>query len=268
MKGDAVAQSIALDPPVRRYGFGQAAKSEMLKLSTLRSTLVTLAITVVGTLTVTALAVNGDLSHARSPGFDPTNQSMTGLLIGMLTLGVLGALAVTGEYGTGAIRSSLSATPRRPLFVLAKVSVVGALTLIAGELLTFSCFGVGQLVLSAGGAPTAALGQPGVLRAVLLTGAALPLFALLGLGLGLVVRNTAGAVAAYAGLTFLLPFVLQRLPGDPSRFTPVPIVANSVAAVVDQGPMHLAAPAGFALIALDVAVVLALGAVIMIRRDA
>ena len=264
-----MTQLIAIDAPVSRYGFRQAARTEVIKLSTLRSTLITLAITVLGTLTVTALATNGSAHHSAQwyRGFDPTNQSMTGLLIAMLTLGVLGVLAVTGEYGTGAIRSSLSATPRRRLFVLAKVAVVGCLTLLAGEVLTFSCFGVGQLVLSAGGAPTAALGQPGVLRAVMLSGAALSLLALLGLGLGLVIRNTAGALASYAGLTFLLPFVLQRLPGNPARFTPIPIVANSVAAVVRQSN-QVPAPVGFALIALYAVVVLAVGTALSIRRDA
>jgi ABC-2 type transport system permease protein len=264
-----MTQLIAIDAPLRRYGFRQAARTEMLKLSTLRSTLITLAITLVGTLTVTALATNsvGHHSPAWYQGFDPTNQSMTGLLIAALTLGVLGVLTVTGEYGTGAIRSSLSATPRRPLFVLAKVAVVAGLTLVAGEVLTFACFGVGHLVLATGGAPTSSLGQPGVLRAVTLTGAALPLLALIGLGLGLVIRNTAGALASYAGLTFLLPFVLQRLPGNPARFTPIPILANSVAAVLPQGN-QVSAPVGFALIALYALVVLAAGAVLTIRRDA
>lgn len=101
----------------------------------------------------------------------------------------------------------------------------------------------------------------------MLSGAALSLLALLGLGLGLVIRNTAGALASYAGLTFLLPFVLQRLPGNPARFTPIPIVANSVAAVVRQSN-QVPAPVGFALIALYAVVVLAVGTALSIRRDA
>jgi ABC-2 type transport system permease protein len=260
--------TIPIDAPVRRYGFSQAARSETLKLSTLRSTYLTLAVTIVGTLVVTALATGADVHHPARwyQGFDPTNQSMTGLLVGSLTLGVLGLLAVTGEYGTGTVRSSLSATPRRTLFVVAKVVVVGLVTLVAGEVLTFSCLGVGDLVLSAGHAPTAALSQPGVLRAVMLSGAALSLLALIGLGLGLVIRNTAGALAAYAGVTFLLPFVLQRLPGNPARFAPLPIVANSLAAVV---PQHQLSPwAGFALIGGYALVVLVAGAVLVARRDA
>ncbi len=260
---------IAIDAPDHRYGIRQSIRSELIKLSTLRSTLWTLLVTLIGAWVVTFLATNSATHHSPAwyQGFDPTNQSMTGLLVPSLTLGVLGVLAITGEYGTGAIRSSLSATPRRGLFVAAKVIMVGGFALLVGEVLTFSCFGIGQTVLHAGGAPSASLGQPGVLRVVLLSGVCLALFGLMGLGLGFVIRNTAGALASYAGITFLLPFVLQRIPGDPARFTPIPIMANSVAAVIPQG-QQVSAPAGFALIAMYAAVLLVVGGASVIRRDA
>ncbi len=69
---------------------------------------------------------------------------MTGLALGSLAIGVLGVLAITGEYGSGTIRSSLAATPGGPLFLGAKAIVIGAVSLVVGEILTFACFFIGQ----------------------------------------------------------------------------------------------------------------------------
>ena len=74
-------------------------------------------------------------------------------------------------------------------------------------------------------------------------------------------------MAAFVGITFLLPLLVQRMPGDPSRYTPVGILANSVSAVVPQGN-HVSAPVGFLLMVLYSAAVLGLGAVLIARRDA
>jgi hypothetical protein len=183
-----------------------------------------------------------------------------------LAIGVFGVLSITGEYGTGTIRSSLSAAPRRPLLLMAKVLVIGSIALVLGEALVFGCFSVGQAVLS-GAAPTASLGQAGVLRALVLSGACLSLLGLMALGLGVIIRHTAGAVAAFVGITFLLPLLLQKIPGTPSRFTPVGILANSVSAVRPEGG-QLSAPTGFLLMILYTTVILSLGAVLIARRDA
>jgi hypothetical protein len=255
--------------PGRRYGLTQVMRAELTKIITLRSTLWTLLVTVLGTIGVTILATHGVGHHNPGwfQGFDPTNQAMSGLALGTLAIGVFGVLSVTGEYGTGTIRSSLAAAPRRPLFLGGKILVIGATSLAVGEVLTFASFWIGQATLSSIGAPTAALNQPGVLRAVALSGAFLALLGLLGLGLGVIIRHTAGAMAAFVGVTFLIPLLIRSIPGDPSRFTPVGILANSVSAVVPQGN-NVSAPVGFALMVLYSAVVLGLGAVLIARRDA
>ena len=92
------------------------------------------------------------------------------------------------------IRATLAAVPRRPLLLAAKAAVVGAVTLVAGEILAFAAFAVGEAVLRSP-APHATLGQPGVLRAVLMAGAYPALIALIALGLGAVIRHTAGAIS-------------------------------------------------------------------------
>jgi ABC-2 type transport system permease protein len=251
-----------------RYGAVQAVRAELTKLRSLRSTSLMLAAMVIGAVVVTVLVTSHTAGRGNRDfqGFDPTNRSLTGIALASLLVGVIGALAITGEYGTGTIRSSLSATPRRSLLLGAKVAVVGAISLVVGEVMTFTCFFTGQGILS-GRAPSATIGQPGVLRAVVLTGAYLALLALFGLGLGLIIRHTSGAIATFVGCTLLLPILLQSVPGNPSRFAPESILANSVAAVVPQQG-QLSAMTGFLMMALYTAVILGVGRAVLVRRDA
>lgn len=260
--------SKAMATPDRRYGTTEAVRAELTKLRSVRSSSWTLLVTVLGALTVTVLVTLHDAhrNNRNFQGFDPTNRSLTGLAIGSLIIGVLGVLAITGEYSSGTIRSTLAATPRRRLLVGAKVIVVGAVSLVVGELLTFACFFTGQSILS-GNAPSASIGQPGVLRALVLTGAYLALLALFGLGLGLIIRHTSGAIATFVGFTLLLPILLQPLSNTLSGYAPESILANSVATVVPQ-PGSLSAPTGFLMMGLYCLVVLALGRALLVRRDA
>ncbi len=251
-----------------RAGLSQTMQAEWTKLASLRSTRWTVLVTAVGTLLVTWLATRGAVHHPAQwyRGFDPTNQSLSGLALGSLALGVLGVLAISGEYGSGTIRSSLAAMPRRGVLLTAKILVVGIGTLVIGEALSFLSFFEGQAILSAG-APTATLGQPGVLRAVALSGAFLALFALLGLGLGTVIRHTAGAIAVFAGVTLLAPILLHSFSESISRLAPELIFANSVAAVVPQGN-SVSVTLGVVLMVTYCTAVLGLGAVLLHRRDA
>ena len=257
-----------LDLSRGRAGLRQAVGAEWAKLATLRSTKWALLVTVAGTALVSYLSAHGARHgpNVVDHGFDPTNVALAGLALGSLVIGVLGVLSMTGEYGSGTIRSSLAATPRRTAFFGAKAIVFGLFALAVGMVLSFLSFYVGQAVL-AGGAPTAALGDPGVLRALLESGAYLALLALFGVGIGAIVRHSAGAIATFVGCTLLLPVLLRLVAGDPSRFTPEMIYANSVAAVVPSGDAP-SSTTGFLLMALYTAVALAVGATLIARRDA
>ena len=251
------------------YGLSQVVRSEVTKVATLRSTLWTLLITVVGTLGVSALSANS-ATHKPADwyrGFDPTNQSLGGLALATLAIGVFGVLAFTGEYGGGTIRSSLAAVPRRGMLRAGKAVVVGGSTLIIGQLMSFLSFFLGQAILSGGGAPTASLADGAVLRAVFLSGVGVGLFGMLGFALAVLIRNTAGAISTYVGVTFLLPFLLQRFGGHPVRFTPLAIMANSISTVI-RDPEQLSPTVGFALFCVYTAVAVMAGAALMLRRDA
>ena len=136
------------------------------------------------------------------------------------------------------------------------------------EILAFACFFTGRAILS-GNAPIASLGDPGVLRALLMSGAYLALLGMFGLGLGVIIRHTAGAITTFVGVVFLLPVLLQPLNthGNPGRFTPLQMLANSVATVVHQQG-QVSPAVGFALMCLYCAVALGIGMLLLHRRDA
>ncbi|MCX5259379.1 LuxR C-terminal-related transcriptional regulator [Streptomyces canus] len=92
---------------------------------------------------------------ARADTFDPVNNLLAGVALGQLIVGVLGVLVVTGEYSSGAIRSTLAAVPNRPLLLAAQAGVFGLVTLAVGEVITF--FNV--LALMAQGRSNAAIAQ-------------------------------------------------------------------------------------------------------------
>ncbi|MGH3149606.1 MAG: ABC transporter permease subunit [Streptosporangiaceae bacterium] len=252
-----------------RYGFRSVARMEWLKLRSVRSTWWTLLVFAAGMIGLAILVMSRQRS-AGHPGFDPTNDSFAGLAIGQLVIGVLGVLAVTSEFSSGMIRATFAAVPRRPLVLAAKAAIVTAVTLVAGEILAFVAFGVGQAVLKSPLQP-ATLGQPGVLRAVLMAGAYPALMALIGLGLGALIRHTAGAISAVVGVVFVLPLLLIQLgtsiQNSVGQFMPMIIAENSMTAV--KPIAHSLSPwAGFGVLCLYTAAALGAGAWALARRDA
>jgi ABC-2 type transport system permease protein len=249
------------------YGFRTVAQMEWLKLRSVRSTWWTLLVFAAGMVGLAILVMRGQ--HTSS-SFDPTNDSFAGLAIGQLALGVLGVLAVTSEFSSGMIRATFAAAPRRPLVLAAKAAILASVTLVAGEIMAFVAFGVGQAVLKSQ-FPHAALGQPGVLRAVLMAGAYPALIALIGLGLGALIRHTAGAISAVVGVLFVLPLILLPLgtsiQNSVGQFMPMLIAENSMTAVKPVAH-SLSAGVGFAVLCLYALAALAAGGWALARRDA
>jgi hypothetical protein len=256
------------------YGYRSVARMEWLKLRSVRSTGWTLLVFAVGLIGLAILVMIhqhwATMSAPDRASFDPTEMSFAGLSIGQLAFGVLGALVITTEFSSGMIRSTLAAVPRRPLLLAAKAAVLGAVTLVVGEIFAFAAFAVGELVLRSP-APHATLGQPGVLRAVLMAGAYPALIALIALGLGAVIRHTAGAISAVAGILFVLPLILLPLgtsvQNSVGQFLPMLIAENSLTAVKPQS--HTLSPGvGLGVLCLYAVVALAVGTWALARRDA
>ncbi len=263
-----MTMAVPTDTRHRRSGLNHAVRAEWTKLATLRSTKWAVLIAFVGTVLVSFLSTNGvrHQSAAFYRNFDPTNQALAGFALASLAVGILSVLSMTGEYGSGTIRSSLAANPRRAVFFTAKAIVVGTFALVFGLMLSFLSFFVGQAVLS-DAAPTATLNDPGVLRALVESAVFLGLLALFGVGIGAIIRHSAGAIATFVGCTLLLPLILHNVAGNPSRFMPVLLLGNSVAAVVHVSGAPSSTVA-LLLMTLYAAIALAVGAALLARRDA
>ena len=253
------------------YGFRTVAQMEWRKLRTVRSTwyIVTLfAASMIG-LAMLVLSHEGyaQLPATERASFDPTHDCFIGLVLGQLLLGTLGVLTITAEFSSGLIRATFAAVPGDPLVLAAKAAVLGAVTLAAGEISAFAAFLAGQATLQP--APHATLGQPGVLRAVLIRGAYPALIALIGLGIGASIRHAAGAICALVGVLFVLPlvFISPSMQTTAQNFLPHPMAANSLTTVK---PVAHALPPGvtFALLCGYALAALAGGAWALTRRDA
>jgi ABC-2 type transport system permease protein len=276
MTAPATAPAAPATAPPPGGQFRAAAQMEWIKLRSVRSTWVLLGILAAGMIGLAILVMSQYGGHwAGMPGsqresFDPTNQGFTGVALGQLAAGVLGVLVISGEFSSGMIRVTLAAVPRRGRVLAAKAAVLGAVLLAAGEILAFAAFFAGEAAL-ASPVPHASLGQPGVLRAVLLTGGYLGLAGLAGLGVGAVIRHPAGAIGALVGVIFVLPFVVIALPAAVQhavvRYLPEAIAAQSLAAVRPE-PYSLPPWAGFGLLCGYTAVALAAGGWRLARHDA
>jgi hypothetical protein len=191
--------------------------SEWIKLRSVRSTYLVLLFGAAAAVGIGYLVAHADATHwatmsaAARAAFDPVSDSFTGLGLAQLAFGALGVLAISSEYTTGLIRTSMAAVPRRRAVIAAKAAVVGVVTLLAGELIAFVTFVTAQWGLSAQHL-NVTLAHPGALRGVLAAGFYLAVMAWVGLGLGAVIRHTAGAITAMVGVVFLLPTIIHALP--------------------------------------------------------
>lgn len=249
-------------------------RAEWTKLRSVRSTIWTLLATVGLAIGFGALIGASQMSSwdnldaVERMRFDPTSFSLSGLFLAQLAVGVLGVLTMTSEYATGQIRATFGATPQRLTVLAAKTATFTAVVFVSGVVASFSAFFVGQAIFASKHLD-ASISDPGVLRAVL--GGALYLtgIGLLGVGVGTLVRRTAGATASLVGLLFIVPLVTGFLPMSfqESIGKYLPAQAGMAIFNVVADPRALTPWVGFAVLLAYGAVTLALGATILTRRD-
>lgn len=262
--------------PAGRYSFYDLVRSEWTKIRTVRSTMWTIGVTIVLGIGIGALVSALTQSHWNSMGavnratFDPTATSLTGLLFAQFSVGVLGVLVISAEYTTGTIRATFSAAPNRTRVLAAKTVVFGLLSFIVAELTSFAAFFVGQILLSAP-ATHATLSSPGALRAVFGGGLFVCALGLIAMGLGTIIRHTAGAISAFVGVLLVLPIIVQVLPNqlslDVRKFMPDRI---AVQMVTTHGKVFQAfSPwVGMIVMAIYAVALLLIGASLLEKRDA
>ncbi|HEY5457512.1 MAG TPA: hypothetical protein VIJ96_18775 [Acidothermaceae bacterium] len=204
------------EPQPQTIGFGNVLHSEWTKLRTVRSTYWTAGIALLASIALGALICARtayNIKHGRQSldGFDATLASLDGLYIAQVAIGALGVLSISSEYGTGMIRATLATVPQRRAMLAAKLLVFGLATLVAGEIMSFAAFAIGQHLLASAHAGVS-LHQAAALRATVGGGLYLTAVGLLGFGMGALVRNTAGALSAFFGTLFALTAVDDLLP--------------------------------------------------------
>lgn len=204
-------------PPTVRLSAPGIVRSEWIKLRSVRSTVWSYAIVVLVSIAL-ALLMSSTISMENMgpipPEVQPTivlQASTFGVFFGQLVVSVLGVLIISGEYSTGMIRSTLSAVPRRLPALWAKAIVLFVATFAVGLVSTFGAYAVASPILASKGIEADLLGD-GVLTALLGGSLYLALISVFALGIGTILRNGAGGIAAVLGTVLILPTVLQIIP--------------------------------------------------------
>jgi ABC-2 type transport system permease protein len=259
-------------PGVRHPGFGATLRAEWIKFWSVRSTFwSTASLFVLGaglTTLVCALAAEDIASGAA--GESPGSFVTWGMMIAQITAVVLGAMIVTGEYGTGMIRATLSATPRRGAVFAAKALVLTSTLFVVGTVTAFVGYFGGNFFLDREGVGLA-LGDEGVLRALFGSGLYMAGLGLLAAAVGFLVRHTAAVLSTVLGLVFVVGQMAWLLPGTWGEWIAKAMPGNAGAAVttpVSFNPELLGPWTGFAVFATEVALLLGIAWVTFRRRDA
>lgn len=260
-------------PGANRVTQLRVALSEWTKLRSVRSTRWSLLIAVATTIGIAALAC-GVVSHhypQMSPrdraDFNPLDVTFAGVQLAQLAIGVLGVLVITAEYSTGMIRASMTAVPKRLPVLWAKAAVYALVTLALMIPAALSAFFVGHALLARHHIDIA-FSYPGVTRAVVGAALYLTVVGLFGLGLGAIVRNTAGGIASFAGIMFVLPPLMNVLPSSWNHAASpyLPLAAGESIMSITPGD-HLSPWMGLGLFGLYAAAALGIAAVLLRRRD-
>jgi ABC-2 type transport system permease protein len=254
--------------------------AEWTKLRTVPGSFWLLAAAVV--LAVTASA--GAAAATRCPAgpacpVDTPKLALTGVQLGQAVIAILAVLAISSEYSTGMIRTTLTATPHRPAVLAAKATILTLLVTAAGTIATAGSVLAGRLILpghgftAARGFPPLSLADGPVLRAAAGSVLYLALIALLALGAAAIVRDSAAATGAVLGLLYLPPIIAAVLANNPhwqhriDRYAPM----TAGLTIQDTTGLHglpISPWAGLGVLAAWAAAALLTGGLLLRLRDA
>jgi ABC-2 type transport system permease protein len=257
----------------------RVALSEWTKLRTLRSSRYALLAGVVMTIgfAVIPALVNASrwssMSFIDKATFRPLETSLIGVTVAQLAIGVLGVMIISGEYSTGMIRSTFAAVPKRLPVLWGKAGVFGLVTLVLAIPSTLIAFFAAQAILKGhsfnGHDIALSFSDPGVSRAVIGGALYLTIVGLFGLGLGAILRSTAGGISAFAGILFVLPPLMNVLPTSWNNAISPYLPSNAGQAIMQSGSStHTLAPwTGLGVFAAYTAILIAFAAIQLRRRD-
>ena len=196
----------------RGVSFWDTLASEWVKLTSLRFTQITLGLGLGISLATAAIAgvAMGSTQSEWPSNLHPATFSMIGNIFSLIIYSVFGVMVMAGEYSSGMMRLTLTATPRRGRVFLAKLMLVSLIVLVFGLMTTLGMFLITKEVLGAYGIHLAGFGDANTRQIVIGLGVAMPFFPIMGLALGVMLRNTAGAITTVLALLWL-PQIFGRI---------------------------------------------------------
>jgi ABC-type transport system involved in multi-copper enzyme maturation permease subunit len=220
--------------------------SEFAKIRSVRSTfwalLVSLLLSVgISVLIAAVTSANWDTISSTERATMDMSAVVAGVYFGVLVTGVLGVLVVSTEYGTGMMRTSLTAFPRRGTLFAAKTTVLTLVVLLVGLIIAFASYLLASPFYTRHGVELS-LGHTSNLRALLAVPVYLTLIALMGLGLGYLLRHTAAAISSLVGLLFVIPIITNFLPGRIGKDVNNVVPSNAGGAMMITHPTTTGTP--------------------------
>jgi ABC-2 type transport system permease protein len=248
-----------------------ALHAEWTKLRTAGGAGWLLLAAIVVTVALSALAAAAVGSPSAEPVSDPVKASLTGVQAGQALVAVLAVLVISGEYGTGMIRVTLAAAPRRHEVLAAKAVLLTGVVLAAGTLAVLGSVLAGRFILPPA-VPALSLSDASTLRAAGGSVLYLVLVALLALGAATTVRDAAAAMGVVLGLLYLFPIV-SSLVSDPAWQRHLRQIGPATAGLAIQATANLrdlpVSPwAGVGVLTAWAAAALFIGGLLLTRRDA
>lgn len=257
-------------------GLGAALRSQWLAFSSLRTNwyvLVAAAAVMVLVGTVAAAAVGNDAQPSGGPSFasgDPLQTVLTGANFSVLLLGVLGCLVGAREHASRMVVTTFVATPRRARVLLARALVLVGVVVPTSLAATLGAFLSGTAVLDSRGEPSLTLSSDGVLGQLLGMTGWLTTVALLGMGLGLLLRSIASSVGALMGVVLIAPPIVGALLPDSADEVLQVLPSNAAAAITTvqaTGEVTIDGATGGAILVAWVVLALGLSTWSLVRRD-
>jgi ABC-2 type transport system permease protein len=253
----------------------RVALSEWTKIRSVRSTIWSLFVAVILTVGFPLLFAAVTSSHwgSMSPhdraDRHPLDIALAGVNVSQLAIAVLGVLVITAEYSTGMIRASFTAVPKRLPVLWAKLGVYAVVAFLLSVPSVIVAFFASQAILAKHDILQISFTHPGVARAVIGGAVYLMLVGIFAMALGAIVRNTAGGIALFAGIFFVIPPLLNVLPTSwNNAISPwLPDSAGRSIFSLTTGAHSLHPAPGAALFVGYCAAATAIAAVLLVRRD-
>jgi ABC-2 type transport system permease protein len=250
-------------------------RSEWIKLRSLRSTMWSYVIVVlisVGMAALMSASLGSGPAGASLPQAEQTHfllmASTFGIYFGQLVVAVLGVLVISGEYSTGMIKSTFTAAPGRLSTLAAKATVLFLATYVVGLVGILASYLIASPILAGKGIRGNLFDVDAIVP--MLGGALyLALISVFALGVGAVLRSSAGGIAAALGILLVLPVIFQLIPADWAADVLPYLVSNAGFAMFGSAMGSPLEPwQGFAVLLGWIVVAIAAAAVLLKRRDA